>query len=162
MMAFESDHDETTTEGHLHLSVPAHPQAGVHVRRDVLAFAERHGVVDDAVIDFVTAVGEALANAIEHAAATEPIEIRVWMRGNDRLFASVQDNGVGFSPIESPVDGALPDMFAERGRGLPIMQRCADVFRIRSAPGEGTLVTLGCDVNRRARRSSVRGRSLAG
>jgi anti-sigma regulatory factor (Ser/Thr protein kinase) len=132
----------------LRLSVPPDPHVGGYVRQAMIAFAEAHGIVDDDVIDFVAAVGEALANAIEHAHTEEPIEIAAWLLGNDRLFASVSDHGVGFAP-KDPVPG-LPDAYAERGRGLPIMRRCADVFTVRSTPGQGTRVTLGCHVQRAA------------
>jgi anti-sigma regulatory factor (Ser/Thr protein kinase) len=134
----------------LRLSVPPDPRLGVYVRREVLAFAEAHGIADEDVIDFVSAIGEALANAIEHARTQEPIEITAWLLGEDRLLASVLDKGVGFKLAERAHALVLPDAYAERGRGLPIMRECADVFSVRSAPGRGTHVTLGCYVHRAA------------
>jgi anti-sigma regulatory factor (Ser/Thr protein kinase) len=134
----------------LRLSVPPDPRQGVIVRREVLAFVATHHIVGDDVIDFVAAIGEALANAVEHAHTSEPIEISMWLIGNDRLFASVCDKGVGFSANDRPLDTLLPDAFAERGRGLPIMRRCSDIFIVRSAPGQGTNVTLGCFIQRAA------------
>jgi anti-sigma regulatory factor (Ser/Thr protein kinase) len=134
----------------LRLCVPPDPRLGVYVRHEVLAFAELHGITDDEVLDFVSAIGEALANAIEHGRPTEPIEVMAWLLGEDRLFASVLDKGVGFSPADRSISSVLPDAFAERGRGLPIMRECADVFSVRSSPGHGTRVTLGCYVNRSA------------
>lgn len=131
-------------DAELRLSVPPDPRQGVAVRRDVLAFAEEHNIAGDEVEDFVAAIGEALANAIEHARTSELIEISLWMSGNDRLFASVCDKGVGFSTGDRSLAAHLPEAFAERGRGLPIMRRCSDVFTVRSAPGQGTSVTLGC------------------
>jgi hypothetical protein len=49
---------------------------------------------------------------------------------------------------ERPLAKCLPAAYAERGRGLPIMQRFAEICSVRSAPGEGTRVTLGVHVNR--------------
>jgi len=95
----------------------------------------------------MAAVGEALANAIEHAHTREPIEVSAWLH-DDGLFAAVRDHGVGFPANDRSLATSLPDAFAERGRGLPLMQRCADVCSVRSAPGEGTRVTLGLRVNR--------------
>jgi anti-sigma regulatory factor (Ser/Thr protein kinase) len=135
----------------LRLSVPPDPKQGLIVRREVLAFAEQHDIGGDDVMDFVAAIGEALANAIEHARTDEPIEIVMWLIDTDRLFASITDKGIGFSPNERPLDSLLPDAFAERGRGLPIMRRCSDIFNVHSAPGQGTHVTLGCFVQRAAR-----------
>ncbi len=73
---------------------------------------------------------------------------------DDRLFASVSDHGIGFKAAERTRGDCLPDSYAERGRGLPIMRRYSDVFSVRSTPGYGTRVTLGCNVHR------VSGRSL--
>jgi anti-sigma regulatory factor (Ser/Thr protein kinase) len=112
-----------------------------------MTFAETAGIREADVGDFMAAVGEALANAIEHAHTLEPIEVSAWLL-DDRLFAAVRDRGVGFPVNDRSLAKALPDAFAERGRGLPIMQRFADVCNVRSAPGEGTRVTLGLHVKR--------------
>jgi anti-sigma regulatory factor (Ser/Thr protein kinase) len=133
----------------LRLSVPPDPRIGTYVRQELLTFAESAGIRDADVGDFMTAVGEALANAIEHAHTQEPIEVTAWLL-DDRLFAAVRDRGVGFPVNDRSLAKPLPDAFAERGRGLPIMQRCADVCSVRSVPGEGTRVTLGLHVNRNA------------
>jgi anti-sigma regulatory factor (Ser/Thr protein kinase) len=131
----------------LRLSVPPDPRLGAYVRQELLTFAAVNGIRDEDVCDFMTAIGEALANAIEHAHTLEPIEVVAWLL-DDRLFAAVRDHGVGFPMTDRSVAKPLPDAFSERGRGLPIMQRCADVCTVRSAPGEGTRVTLGLHVNR--------------
>jgi anti-sigma regulatory factor (Ser/Thr protein kinase) len=134
------------------LCVPPDARLGGYVRQEVIAFAETQGIDEPDVTDFVGAIGEALANAIEHAHTEEPIEISAWLLGEDRLFASVSDHGVGFSPVSCEQTNALPDAYAERGRGLPIMRRCSDVFSVRSGPGQGTRVTLGRYVRRAAGR----------
>lgn len=134
----------------LRLSIAPDPKLGGYVRQSVMAFARGQGVEAGELTDFVTALGEALANAIEHSHTDEPIAIVVWIL-DDRLFASVSDHGIGFKPSErAPAEG-LSDTFAERGRGLAIMHRFADVFSVRSSPGHGTRVTLGCKVPHRSR-----------
>jgi anti-sigma regulatory factor (Ser/Thr protein kinase) len=138
---------QTARGAQLRLSVPPDPRLGAYVRHELLAFAEANGVRDAEVADFMAAIGEALANAIEHAHTLEPIEVSAWLL-DDRLFAAVRDRGVGFPVNERSLAKSLPDAFAERGRGLPIMQSYADVCTVRSAPGEGTRVTLGLHVNR--------------
>jgi anti-sigma regulatory factor (Ser/Thr protein kinase) len=130
----------------LRFNIPPDPRLGGQVRRRLVAFAQSEGVAEADICDFMGAVGEALANAIEHAHTQKPIEIAAWLL-DDRLFASVRDQGVGFVPSERTVTKKLPDALAERGRGLPIMRRFADVFSVRSVPGEGTSVTLGCHVS---------------
>lgn len=118
------------------------PQAHLSrvVREGVTDFARSHGIGEEDLAHFLTALGEALANAIEHARADEPIEIAVRF-GSDRIVATVADNGIGFRPTRGAEP--LPDPTAERGRGLPIMRRCSDFCAIDSAPGRGTSVVLG-------------------
>lgn len=142
-------HDERrarTRGAELRFSIPPDPRLSGHVRHRIMSFARAEGIDDADIVDFIGAIGEALANAIEHAHSQAPIEIVAWVV-DDRLFASVHDRGVGFIPSERTVSETLPDAYAERGRGLPIMRRYADVFSVRSAPGEGTRVTLGCHVH---------------
>jgi anti-sigma regulatory factor (Ser/Thr protein kinase) len=138
------------SDAQLRLSVPPDPKLSGYVRDELVAFAELQGIPKRDVADFVSAIGEALANAIEHAHTDQPIEISAWLLGENRLFASVRDRGIGFAMDASDRSLVLPDAYAERGRGLPIMRRCTDLFSIRSAPGEGTRITLGCYVHRAA------------
>ena len=140
---------QTARGAQLRLSVPPDPRLGAYVRQELLAFTASNGIDDADVGDFMAAVGEALANAIEHAHTLEPIEVSAWLL-DDRLFAAVRDRGVGFPVNDRSLAKSLPDAFAERGRGLPIMHRCADVCSVRSVPGEGTRVTLGLHINRGA------------
>ncbi len=145
----DNERRHTARGAQLRLSVPPDPRLGAYVRQELLTFAEANGIGDADLTDFMTAVGEALANAIEHAHSIEPIEVTAWLL-DDRLFAAVRDHGVGFPVNDRSLAKALPDAFAERGRGLPIMQRCADLCSVRSIPGEGTRVTLGLQVNRQS------------
>ena len=89
----------------------------------------------------MSAVGEALANAIEHSGSSEVIEVRCQIQ-DDKIIATVIDSGRGFETPPVP-EKPIPDAFSERGRGLPIMQRCTDIFAVRSVPGKGTAVVLG-------------------
>jgi anti-sigma regulatory factor (Ser/Thr protein kinase) len=98
-------------------------------------------VPDDDLGHFLIALGEALANAIEHARAAKPIEIECRV-GPERIVATVRDDGVGFKGDPSAI-GELPEASAERGRGLPMMRRCSDIFAVQSVPGQGTAVVVG-------------------
>jgi anti-sigma regulatory factor (Ser/Thr protein kinase) len=126
----------------LDFQVPPQPHLCGVVRQGVADFARTHGVVDDDLMYFLTALGEALANAIEHARAAEPIAVQVRV-AKDRIVATIQDRGIGF-PSDVSARPDLPEPSAERGRGLPIMRRCTDIFAVRSVPGKGTAVVLGC------------------
>ncbi len=87
------------------------------------------------------AVGEALANAIEHGASAGDIRVTIEIEKH-LISARITDEGQGFRDV--PVGFTpLPETYAERGRGIPIMQRCVDQCEVTSAPGSGTIVSLG-------------------
>ena len=130
-----------TSDAVLQLTVPPQPHRSRIVRERILAFAVEHGVSDDVLADFMTALGEAVANAIEHARSEEAITVECRISA-DRIQAEVADSGVGFSEHPEAFT-KLPEPTAERGRGLPLMRRCSDIFQVRSAPGRGTAVKVG-------------------
>jgi anti-sigma regulatory factor (Ser/Thr protein kinase) len=140
-------------EAVLDFRVAPQPHLSRLVRERVFDFARNHGVGEDDLAYFLTALGEAVANAIEHARAQQPILVEVRVDG-DRIVATVADNGVGF-PTAPPLDPDLPDANAERGRGLPIMRRCSDIFALHSEPGEGTAVIVGRYLRRRSKRAGA-------
>lgn len=111
------------------------------MRHQVLSFAGGHEIDDRKLEDFIFAVGEALANAIEHSRTSDVIEVHCQIE-DDKILATIVDSGAGFAsdPIANV---SLPDTLTERGRGLPIMRRCTDIFAVHSVPGRGTAVVLG-------------------
>lgn len=131
----------TMRDAVLDFRVPPQPHLSRVVREGVAEFARARSVDEDDLEIFLTALGEALANAIEHSHAERPIDIEVRL-SHERILASVHDSGVGFA-FGSVVESRLGDPTAERGRGLPIMRRCSDIFAIDSSPGKGTTVVLG-------------------
>lgn len=125
----------------LRMRIPPNARFGREVRRKVLAFGSRFEVSRQELDEFIFAVGEALANAIEHSQSNDTIEIRCQVE-DDKIMATVLDSGAGFK--SDPVDSVrLPDAMSERGRGLPIMRRCSDIFALHSMPGRGTAVVIG-------------------
>lgn len=124
----------------LRLRIPPNPRFGKTVRDDVIAYAGRFDVPVDAIEDFLFAVGEAIANAMEHAGTGEVIDVRCRV-DTEKIVATVIDSGRGFAP--KPDSARLPEGLAERGRGIPIMRRCSDIFAMRSVPGRGTAIVIG-------------------
>lgn len=122
------------------MEVPIEPHYGQEVRRKVLALAASRRIVEESLTDFLTALGEALANAFEHSGAQSvAVEVNVT---STHIWACIRDSGIGFTRGSEPP--SLPDPSAERGRGFPLMQRCSDIFHVASAPGIGTSVVVGC------------------
>jgi anti-sigma regulatory factor (Ser/Thr protein kinase) len=130
----------------LRLQIPPEPRFARYVRERVKGFAAPYDVSQDDLDDFLTAIGEALANSMEHAQSDERIEVSCWLVDDDHFLATVVDKGVGFTMTEPE----LPGGETERGRGLPIMRRCTDIFAVQSMPGRGTSVIIG----RRLRRGA--------
>lgn len=125
----------------LQLLVPPDPKLGRAIRGQIAAYARAAGVVEADLTELLVAVGEALANAIEHSGTTEPIEVSAWVAGED-LIAQVVDHGAGFVPDRIVAPRTPREAMAERGRGLLIMSCCADAISVQSGPGRGTAVTL--------------------
>jgi stage II sporulation protein AB (anti-sigma F factor) len=124
----------------LTLRIPAKPANGRLVRERVAAFARRQRLAPDDLREFVTAIGEAFANAVEHS-HSKVIEVNSWVDGGTNLVATVSDSGCGFTELSQ--EHPLPPPSAERGRGLAIMKRYSDLFEIATEPGKGTKVLLG-------------------
>jgi len=135
------------TKPSLRVSIPPDPAFARSAREEVISFATRHAADPEDIEEFIFAVGEALTNAIEHSLSEAAIEVRCEVEGH-RITAMVVDCGAGFHTDPLP-KAALPDILSERGRGLPIMRRCSDVFAVHSVPGKGTAVVLGRYLQRR-------------
>jgi len=125
----------------LHLSVPPLPRYARSARTALSDFARDHHVASLDIENLTFALGEALANAIEHAKCRRDIDVALTV-DDERIVATVADKGCGF---ENPPHGDVPFPAdaQQEGRGFAIMQRCTDFFDVRSTPGEGTIVTMG-------------------
>jgi len=124
----------------MHVRIPPHARFSRTVRKEVAAFARRLNVRGPELDEFIFALGEALANAIEHGKG-DAIDVRCNVE-DDKILATVTDAGAGFG-AHGLATMSLPNEYAERGRGLPIMRRCTDIFAVHSIPGRGTAVVLG-------------------
>ncbi len=125
----------------IRLRIPPDPRYARTVRDALVGFGSLNGVGETDLEALLFAVGEALANAIEHSMTMDDIEVRAEVDVR-RITATVIDRGTGM-PMIPESRAPLPDALAERGRGIPIMQRCADVFEMARLPDGGTAVTLG-------------------
>jgi PAS domain S-box-containing protein len=82
----------------------------------------------------VRIVGEAVHNAVKHAAAQQVL-IAVTAQGAT-LTIEVRDDGVGFSP-DTATGGLGQDTMRQRAA------LCGGILTVTSAPGSGTTVTVG-------------------
>lgn len=124
----------------LELSIPPKPRFAATARAAFTRFAGINRLEAPDAENLIFALGEAIANAIQHAQTAEAIEVRAFINGRS-IVVTVTDRGRGFAPPHGFVP--LPGVFAEAGRGFAIMQRCTDFLEVTSEPGTGTAVKLG-------------------
>lgn len=115
----------------LSLTYTAMPIFAAVAREAVRNFSERQGIIQ-ADYEISAAVGEAIANAIEHGehGRDETFSVNA-VAEPDRLIVQVESRG--HWRVFNPRD--------ERGRGIPIMRACASAFEIASTH-ESTCITL--------------------
>lgn len=117
------------------------PREIAAVRHRLREFLRTAAVSADDTLDILIAVGEAVANAVEHSGSRgiRPIDVRVELRA-DRIIATIADGGSWREP------GAHDD---SRGRGLGIMKSLMPEFEL-SQTATGTVVRLAKTVHRKA------------
>jgi anti-sigma regulatory factor (Ser/Thr protein kinase) len=125
----------------LRMSIPPLPRFAGTARTALCNFAGVHSVTALDLENLVFALGEAIANAIQHSETIEAIEIKARVSG-DSIVVTIADRGRGISALPHGTV-SFPSVFAEAGRGFAIMQRCTDFLEVESEPGTGTVVTLG-------------------
>ncbi|MEI4281205.1 ATP-binding protein [Klenkia terrae] len=117
------------------LDLPAVPASLVTVRRALGRWLADAQVSADVGGALQVALGEACANAVDHAyppGAEGPMQVRVTRDDDGRVTAVVADHGGWRTPDVDPGD---------RGRGLLIMQQLLEDVEVARGPG-GTTVTL--------------------
>jgi anti-sigma regulatory factor (Ser/Thr protein kinase) len=106
------------------------PLAVPIVRRTLLRYATRLGLDDDRAYALITAVGEATANAVEHAYPDRPGIVRLRVASaNGSLRATIEDDGRWKQAQKRE----------ERGRGLPLMRALMDGVEIRTNQSHTTI-----------------------
>lgn len=101
-------------------SFPCSPIGARQARCAITSFAKARLSGRD-LTDFEGAIGEVLANAVEHGGGTE-IGVECYLDA-ERVVAEIQDHGAGFLP---PPAIRVPTGGAPRGYGLFIMHRLLD------------------------------------
>ncbi|HKT13690.1 MAG TPA: ATP-binding protein [Terriglobia bacterium] len=90
------------------------------------------------------AVHEAVINAIHHGNKEDPSK-KVYIQflaSEEKLEIHVRDEGVGFDPNTLPDPLAKENLLNISGRGIFLVRRFMDEFRVESAPGRGTEVIM--------------------
>lgn len=101
------------------------------IRRQIAGWARRSGVPEDVTMDLQLAVGEAVANGVEHAygsggAGTVEVEVAVRDEPPVAVVVRVTDHGTWRT---------APAATGYRGRGLLMIERLAQQVRVLSSSG---------------------------
>ncbi len=132
----------TESDRVLRVCIPPNARHVPDVRKTLAGFARRHHVAERDLDTLLLAVGEALANAVEHSDTAHDVEIQCRIDERE-IIATIIDSGRGVDSCAADRILPLPEPTSEGGRGIPIMQRCTDMFSLRRLPGGGTAVVLG-------------------
>lgn len=103
------------------MAYPNDPASVRLARRMVECFAVATGAAEQVVADLVSAVGEALANAVEHGYRPGTRVFIRCRRAKGRIVVEVEDEGPGFMPR-----GAACKPVDHRGNGFTIMMCLVD------------------------------------
>jgi anti-sigma regulatory factor (Ser/Thr protein kinase) len=119
------------SDGHsFHMAIPNTAAGAAHVRKQFIRFVQRFNLRPDVAADLEAAVGEALANAAEHGYRRHgTIRVNALVT-NDRLEASISDDGPGFF-LRGPVSAEQPPPHSPRGYGLFLIRTLVDELEFR-------------------------------
>lgn len=127
-------HRLSDTPAPLQLDLPAVPSSLPAVRRHLGAWLDRLGMGEQDRVGVMVAVGEAAANAAEHAyrdSEPGPVHVSAAVDQDGVLTVTVRDEGTWRTPDRDP---------GSRGRGLLIMRQLVDGVVLQEEGG--TTVTL--------------------
>ncbi len=116
--------------------------------RALLDLCAAAGCTGDDEYWLVTALREALANAIRHGNRQDPGR---WVRvaysiENCSVTIRVEDDGDGFDPQDIPDPTAPENLLRASGRGIFYMRQFMDRVEFDSTPGVGTTVVMVRDL----------------
>ncbi|MGI5245177.1 ATP-binding protein [Dactylosporangium sp. CA-139066] len=124
-------------EVRLSLSLPRDRSTVPLTRRVLDAALAVFSVTKECRDDIGLAVGEACANAVQHADSGADYEVTVTIH-EDRCVIDVVDDGTGMESADLP--DAPPD--AETGRGLKIIHALADMVELRRRQPRGMVLRI--------------------
>ncbi len=115
--------------------------ATIPLARHLLSDWMEHVPVEEAEQgDLLLVASELCSNAVRHASgAPSALALRAWAEG-DAIVVEVEDDGDGFE-LNSPYDVEVPDLDAERGRGLYVVRALTDDLSVERS-GNRTIVRV--------------------
>lgn len=106
--------------------------------------SETAGFGEEAAFQIEMAVHETVINAIHHGNREDPgknVHLKFQIL-EDGLEIRVQDEGKGFDPGSLPNPVAEENLLKVSGRGIFLVRRFMDEFRVKTSAGSGTEVIM--------------------
>ena len=131
---------DTVAPAPLRIRLPAIPASLAVIRAHLRTWLPTAQVTPSAAADVLLAVGEAAANAVEHAVrgTARDVELEVTARTTTTgLALTVKDNGRWHAPLQSQ----RSERSARRGHGSRLMSALVDTVTITPTP-QGTTVEM--------------------
>ena len=127
-------------DARMQIEVPAVPTSLGRIRYALRRWIGSNDISDDESVNILLAVGEATANAVEHAYGPAGGTVAVGIaRNGDTVVATVRDTGRWRLPRGT-----------NRGRGVGIMEKCTEAMSVERTD-EGTEVRLQFGLDRSSR-----------
>ena len=134
-----------------HLDFESTSQNEAFARVTVAVFMSRLDPTMEEVEDVKTAVSEAVTNAVIHGYGEQKGLISIEAEIQEKeLIIRVTDHGKGIKNVEQAMEPMFTtDTTGERsGMGFAFMEAFMDYLNVKSAPGEGTVVTMKKQIGR--------------
>jgi serine/threonine-protein kinase RsbW len=140
---------------HAHLVLTSRFENIEVAERTLLDLCAQAGCSGDEEYWIVTALREALANAVRHGNRTEPErKVRVDYTIDSRsVTIRVEDEGDGFDPDKIPDPTEPENLLRPSGRGIFYMQQFMNRVEFSRAPDGGTAVLMVRELQPSARRA---------
>jgi anti-sigma regulatory factor (Ser/Thr protein kinase) len=130
-------------QGELRIARPAELHAAAPIRRAASTFLEAMDVPQEQRLEIIIAIGEAIANAVEHAyspSATGDVQLSAHFSADRLLSVDIADEGKFIQRERRP----------GRGFGLTIMQGLARNLAVETDNGTTIHMTFQCHPERSA------------
>ena len=116
--------------------------------RALLDLCRRAGLGGDDDYWLVTALREALANAVRHGNKQNPDRhVRVaYVVENSTITITIEDEGAGFDPQDIPDPTDPENLLRPNGRGIFYMRQFMNHVEFSSSPSGGTAVRMVRDL----------------
>ena len=138
----------TDTRLHAHLVLASRFENIEVAERTLVDLCQRAGYAGDEEYWLVTALREAVANAVRHGNQKDPARVvRVaYTIENSTVTIRVEDEGEGFDPEDIPDPTNPENLLRPSGRGIFYMRQFMNRVDFSTIPGGGTAVVMVKDL----------------